>query len=71
MPAYEESLVSIKKHSIGKPVDEVRAEAEKAGWVIRVVSLDGKPMVGMCDVKMNRINVVVEGGKVTEVRSIG
>lgn len=55
------------KSFIGKPLDEVRAEVESAGgWDFRITQMDKKPMIVTCDVKMNRVNVRVVDGLVTE-----
>ena len=55
------------KKFIGKPLDEVRAEVEQAGWwAFRITQVDGKPRIITHDLKMNRVNVRVENGNVTE-----
>lgn len=71
MPRYEEHLEAIKKSAIGSNLKEVKAEAERTGWTIRVVKEDGKACVGTCDFNLARINVVVVDGKVTEVTGLG
>jgi hypothetical protein len=55
------------KSFMGKPLDEVQNEVESAGgWDFRITQIDKNPMIITCDVKMNRVNVRVVDGLVTE-----
>lgn len=59
------------KERIGANFEEFKADAQKAGWTVRAMCVDGKEMVGLCDFRPNRINVAVAKGLISEVRGIG
>ena len=69
--ATKEEFEQIKEALVNHSIDEAKMLAEAAGWFIRVMRLDGKNCIGTCDFRMNRINVAVEHGRVTEVTGIG
>jgi hypothetical protein len=54
-------------------LDEERAEVEVKNrhWIMRVVQKNKQSMVGTCDLREDRVNVVVNQGVVTEVMGIG
>jgi len=54
-------------------LDEETAEAEVKGrhWIMRVVQKNKQSMVGTCDLREDRVNVVVDQGIVTEVMGVG
>jgi hypothetical protein len=54
-------------------LDEEMAEAEvtERHWVMRVVKKNEQSCVGTCDLREDRINVVVNQGIVTEVMGVG
>lgn len=61
----------IKLACIGSSIDDVRSEATKRGYSVRVVQLDGEKFRTKGNIVPTRINVVVERGVVTDVRSLG
>lgn len=69
MSAYQEHFDAIKKSVIGQSLPDVQTEVKRAGWSVRVMSVDGRNCIGTADFVANRINVA--GGVVTEVRGIG
>jgi len=54
-------------------LDEERAEVEVKNrhWVMRIVKKNEQSMVGTCDLREDRVNVVVNQGIVTEVMGVG
>jgi hypothetical protein len=67
----QDNIAILRNWAIGNPVEEVRAEAAKAGWTCRVRNADGKSMIGTCDFVTNRFNVTVENGLIVSVDGIG
>lgn len=65
------SPLELQKAGVGKTLSEARLALGKLGYTIRVMKEDGQHKIGTCDFRMDRINVTVENGKVTEVGSIG
>lgn len=57
--------------TIGTAVSAAMAAAESEGCSIRVAMRDGEGLALTEDFRPDRVNVAVEGGKVTEIVSIG
>ncbi|MGD9704007.1 MAG: hypothetical protein AB7Q42_20445 [Acidimicrobiia bacterium] len=56
---------------VGLPLAEVEQLAKEIGLTVRVVSEDGQDLAVTDDLRTDRVNLAVEAGIVTEVRSIG
>lgn len=56
---------------VGKDLDTAEFVAKKAGYSLRVMEQDGGNCIGTCDFRTDRMNVAVEGDKVTKVLSVG
>jgi hypothetical protein len=50
---------------VGLTPDEAEAAAADQGWTIRVVAQDGERFIVTEDYNTNRVNLVVQDGKVT------
>lgn len=59
------------KPFIGKSLEEFTQEAEKLGLEVRVEMKDGKPQMGLMNMRKNRINVSITENNVTEILGIG
>lgn len=68
---HQELLEAIKNSAIGHDINEVKQEASRTGWSIRIMKQDGKNCMGTCDYIPSRINVEVKDDKVVEVFGIG
>lgn len=55
---------------IGKTEAEAINELKARGFVSRVMSREGKALVGTCDLRPNRANLTILGGKLTSI-SVG
>ncbi len=55
------------KHLIGKPQDEVREQIRQAGYISRVVSVDGVHSIITMELRTNRANLFVDQGLVTKI----
>ena len=51
---------------VGMETAEAKKAAEEAGYTLRVIEVDGVPKAATADLRVDRINVVVEDGKVTQ-----
>ena len=56
---------------IGKTPKQADAIAKKVGMIIRATCIDGEPLMGTCDYRLDRINVVIENNIITAVSGIG
>ena len=56
---------------IGKIEKEAEKYLNKQGKKIRVTKRDGKPYLGTMDYRPERINVVVESGKIIQIVGAG
>ena len=56
---------------IGLDEKAAALEVEERHWVMRVVRENKQSMVGTCDLREDRVNVVVDQGIVTEVMGVG
>lgn len=63
---YQIEREQFLKDVIGLPEEEVRAGVKEAGGLFRVRSRDGQRYMGTCDLRMDRLNVHVVDGVVTE-----
>jgi Fe-S oxidoreductase len=61
------ATTELKETLIGKTVAEAQSLAKKAGCKVRVMQEDGEHFCGTCDYVPTRLNLSVEGGKVTAV----
>lgn len=67
MPTTSKKIPNI----INLTLEAATAKAIKQGFVIRPTIVDGKPLVGSCDIQENRLNVSVNDGIVTAVSQVG
>ncbi|MEJ7800317.1 MAG: hypothetical protein WKF60_07350, partial [Ilumatobacter sp.] len=56
---------------VGLSIEEFTAEAKALGYATRVVTQDGEPLAVTADYSETRVNVEVEGPRVTALQSIG
>jgi hypothetical protein len=56
---------------VGLPQEEAAKAFAEAGWSMRVTRRDGQGCICTRDYRLDRVNVGVAAGVVTEVRSIG
>lgn len=56
---------------LNRQENEARLLCELTGYQMRVVVRDDMPMVGTCDYRQDRINVIIKDNKVHSVRGIG
>lgn len=56
---------------IGMDIDSSKKFLEKRGMTMRIIEMDGDPMLGDCAIDFNRLNVSIVKGKVIEIVSIG
>ena len=55
---------------VGEDVGDARAIAERRGFSLRVVERDGEPLPVTLDLRLDRLNVAEEDGRVSELRGI-
>jgi len=56
---------------IGLTEDEAQAAVEEQGWTLRVTRRDGEDLAATMDLRLDRVNVEVVDGEVTQVVDIG
>ena len=56
---------------IGMSVKRAETLLKKHGFILRVMERDGEHFVGTCEMRTNRVNVVVENGKITGLLQVG
>lgn len=56
---------------LGKEIEVASAEAERQGYRLRTLSIDGKTLRGTSEINRNRVNVETMAGRITAIRSIG
>ena len=55
----------------GKTEQEARKQLQSEGFQMRVMNVDGKEYAGIANYRLDRVNVRMDKGVVTEVRGIG
>jgi hypothetical protein len=63
-----EEINRLVRDLIGMPKEDAMAKIKAAGFPFRIRSEDGNYFVGTADLKLERFNLVVEKGLVTEVK---
>ncbi len=58
------------KHAVGETEQTVTDALKEHGYTVRVTQRDGRPFIGTRDYRTDRVNLVIEKGKVTRA-SIG
>jgi hypothetical protein len=56
---------------IGKTIPEAEALLSLADMVLRKAKVDGEWMMGTCDYRLDRVNVIIENDVITEIQGVG
>lgn len=68
MKTNSEEINRLVRDLVGMPKEDAIAKIKAAGFPFRMRSEDGNYFVGTADLKLERFNLVVEKGLVTEVK---
>src|SRR5262245_50073908 len=76
VPAPDEPVAAITVDEaaakwVGSPLADVEKFAQELGMTVRVIRQDGEDLAATDDLRMDRVNVGVDGDVVTAVISIG
>lgn len=56
---------------LSRPLAEANTMCETSGYRLRVVRIDGQPLITTCDYVPDRINVVIENDIVVDLMGYG